>query len=546
MATEYLYTEPVIDHKEEVKSGAGGYRFLAVLFFLLALGGLFIGTLGAVAEIFKPVSLPFFTESDKAFDMSLCGVIVTIFKNFGEIGNLLQSYFESSVSYGVWFVVYLVLVFFAMFAVLLSLILMIMALCAKSTLQIRRCAMASGIVAFLSFCGLFLFQFFFATCVLGASSFSAAIFDVPTAIIAGVILLALFSTAIARNNVGGLINTLILLLTVGTIFMVCYPGNLLAAATGKVFDATLYTGDNLFVGIALALLVAMLTFNFVVSVIRICAKRAFGFDAARFGVQLFAVLLTLLAYVVTMKNDRWGIFMAEGQAIPTSLLIALTIITFVVALTVSLVKKAKAQNNRQAEQAMVEYVGEPQPIPVSPAYVHVMPVETAFVRQEPVIVQQPIMQQPAPQQPQPTPQPAPQPQQEAPITEFERRMQALARGEVPVYETPSQPIQRQPSEPTSVTPTQKHRAPYASNYSYEGSQYMYDPFIKTLTMEEKNEFGDLFIANIYGMHSYLPTYVIGGDNKTFFDRVFIYLGSYRNYISQELLEKIYLFVSKLN
>ena len=75
-------------------------------------------------------------------------------------------------------------------------------------------------------------------------------------------------------------------------------------------------------------------------------------------------------------------------------------------------------------------------------------------------------------------------------------------------------------------------------------QYTYDPFINTLTPSEKNEFGDVFIANMYGIHSYLPTYVIGGDNREFFQKVFIYLGRYRGYITQDLMEKIYAYVNK--
>ena len=66
-----------------------------------------------------------------------------------------------------------------------------------------------------------------------------------------------------------------------------------------------------------------------------------------------------------------------------------------------------------------------------------------------------------------------------------------------------------------------------------------------LTPQEKNEFGDLFIANRFGDLAYLPAYVIGGDNREFFRRVFIYLGKFRSHISPELLGKLYQYVSKL-
>ena len=77
------------------------------------------------------------------------------------------------------------------------------------------------------------------------------------------------------------------------------------------------------------------------------------------------------------------------------------------------------------------------------------------------------------------------------------------------------------------------------------SQYTYDPFINTLTPAEKNEFGDIFIANKYGVHNYLPPYVIGGDNSEFFRKVFIFLGRFRKDISRNLLDKLYVYVSQL-
>jgi len=84
-----------------------------------------------------------------------------------------------------------------------------------------------------------------------------------------------------------------------------------------------------------------------------------------------------------------------------------------------------------------------------------------------------------------------------------------------------------------------------NSYVFGGAQYTYDPFINTLTPMEKNEFGDVFIANLYGIHSYLPTYVIGGDKTEIFQTIFIHLGRFRGNISQELMEKIYSYVSKM-
>jgi len=49
----------------------------------------------------------------------------------------------------------------------------------------------------------------------------------------------------------------------------------------------------------------------------------------------------------------------------------------------------------------------------------------------------------------------------------------------------------------------------------------------------------LFISRVYGDNKRLPMYRIGGDNKEFFTKVFVFIGRYRNVISDNLLEKIY-------
>ncbi len=73
----------------------------------------------------------------------------------------------------------------------------------------------------------------------------------------------------------------------------------------------------------------------------------------------------------------------------------------------------------------------------------------------------------------------------------------------------------------------------------------FDPFLITLSEKEKNEFIDIYVLKCRGIMPEIPGYVVGGDNKDFFNRVFIYLGQYREKIPGDLLAKMYQFSMKL-
>ena len=74
----------------------------------------------------------------------------------------------------------------------------------------------------------------------------------------------------------------------------------------------------------------------------------------------------------------------------------------------------------------------------------------------------------------------------------------------------------------------------------------FDAFMFTLNETEKEEFIDLYILRCKVNMPEIPAYVVGGDNKEFFNKVFIYLGQYREKISSGLLAKMYKFSMKLS
>lgn len=74
----------------------------------------------------------------------------------------------------------------------------------------------------------------------------------------------------------------------------------------------------------------------------------------------------------------------------------------------------------------------------------------------------------------------------------------------------------------------------------------FDPFIATLDTDERNQFTDLFILKQKGVMPEIPDYVVGGDNREFFRKIFIYIGQYRSRLPDGLLSKIYQFSIKIS
>ena len=91
-----------------------------------------------------------------------------------------------------------------------------------------------------------------------------------------------------------------------------------------------------------------------------------------------------------------------------------------------------------------------------------------------------------------------------------------------------------------VIPTQVNTAGY-DFYNCKS----FDPFIAILNNEERNQFTEIFILKYRGVMPELPDYVVGGDNKEFFRKIFIYLGQYRDRIPDSLLAKMYQFAIKM-
>ena len=361
--------------------------------------------------------------------------------------------------------------------------------------------------------------------------------------------------------------------------------------------------ENLFFGISALALAALIAFNFVASSVRLSAKKAYVFDAVRFGLLLAAAVL---AFVANGLGNEWALF--DTQMLSVILMLAAPLAALLLSLVIAIVQATKARRNEAEETsksldqssaspaaAAVAPAAQTAPaaqpasasayaqkeqtpaalsvtegsqevaknvtVNVAPQTAEQQPPQNVTVNVTPAMYgQQPVMPfypmpyyaapqpavQPAAEQPvsapAPQPEPAPEPVKEEAMSEFERSMAALAKGIEPetantaaaAYQPTPAPVFAQPAPAPQPVP-----AP-----AYDATQYTYDSFINSLTPQEKNEFGDLFIANKYGDLAYLPAYVIGGDNREFFSKVFIYFGRFRSHISSALLDKLYVYVSR--
>lgn len=133
----------------------------------------------------------------------------------------------------------------------------------------------------------------------------------------------------------------------------------------------------------------------------------------------------------------------------------------------------------------------------------------------------------------PVEQPAPAPVPEYTVEEYAEALPyegGPVEG-VEIAEEVNPTFEENPIEPVQVN---------TAGYDFYNSK-SFDPFIAILNNEERNQFTELFILKYKGVMPEIPDYQVGGENKEFFRKLFIYLGQYRDRIPDGLLAKIYQF-----
>ncbi len=555
-----------------------GFRVSSILLFLIAVGGLFLG----VISFFRPEIITTLSGKMSALDGSLLVVIWA-----ATFGKFLPSFADSKLvinvnSTGALNTIAQYVPYALVAGIVIALICVIVGLCSKKAA--RRCMFVTFYSIFFSFFAYFAFLFVAQSMCGAALADWKSYVDLSSGAVAVVALLfILFATMATKKTVStedaygeiveekksrkgiSFVNFILVLLTLGTTFALAFPGSVTATELYWFSPASpmfsIMTIVELITWILLLVIATLTVVNFLISTIRLGSAKGMLASVTMFAVTFLAAVAVVILNIINVYANDW----AQLLKLATLVLLIVTLAAFLVSLFTYIYCACKRRKAAEAEEeydeTQYEEYEEPveeaveeevAPAPVAepapaPAPVAPVPAPAAPYLGAPVVNYimpapgyMPMYGAPAPAPaPAAAPAPAPAPAPAAPVsvemTEFEKSMAALAKGETPAP-APA------PAAAPAPTPAPAFRAPApapAPAPVAADNRYTYDPFIYTLTDAEKNEFGDLFIAGQNNARDSLPTYIIGGDNREFFSKVFIYMGRFRSQISSELLAKIY-------
>ena len=422
-----IVTEPIepkeqpIEQIEQKKPRVGGFRLVAILTFLLAVGGLFLGMVPQIPKVggligFNLLKHADFYSKGLFLEGSLIGYVAKTFAEFNYAG-LLGIF--SDLSGGITGIINLAVSAMVGVAVLTSLICFILAcIPSKTGKMTKNSAMCAAIFTFIAYFGLFAWNYARICCGIAlpgedaleaAKTFTLGMVDLPSAVIAGLMFVILAITALIRRGGRGFLNIVLLIFTFAAILGFIYPGTITAGLVDGCINKIQITKlETLLMPVAVLFLLAVLTFNLIASVARLCTRKH-GFECFRFALLLLAVVLLHVAYIVTYTTDRWALFGLQiTQLLPTIVLLVATLGAFVLSLLCAILFGRK---DRKAAAAAKN-------------------VETATA--EKVVAVQPVVEE------------------HVEPSEFERKMYALAEAGLPEEETEEE------SEQTPVTFTPRH------------------------------------------------------------------------------------------
>ena len=475
---------------------AGKYRLFSLVLFVLTAGGLFLALIGNVAS---PL-LPSYYLGTSGLNNSLLGFFLTRMK---ELFTGASALFSGGVGPVLRHTAALLAALLALAAVIVSAVCLIVTL--ASPKRAKTATAVGGAFSLLSYTLLV-----WAYCVksLSMEAFGADAIDVPVAIVTGLLFVVLTVFAILENGKKGVFGAGIYIFLLAACFAFFFPNSF--TESGLLLLKT-FKEHPIYNLLSLAT-AGMLVVCLAVSTLATAGKQR-GILRCILNSVLF-VLALLLAVTGCGLGGVWNAaFFKNGSLLPSLILLIAPLGASLLGLLLLLVSRRERARAALAEyeedEEDTEYYGDGEESDEESdedSY-----EDSSYEDEE---------------------------EHSSEMSDFEREMLGLTRtseeAEEESDETPTAPrYQAPPAQPTYRPVTV---------YTDPSTQYTYDPFINELTPEEKDEFGDLFIACKSGKFGDLPVYHIGGDNAEFFDKVWIRYGMYD--MSQNLREKLFAYLRR--
>lgn len=310
-------------------------------------------------------------------------------------------------------------------------------------------------------------------------------------------------------------------------------------------------GVRTIVYIALDAVLALVALNLLLSVFCVFAKKNRAFDAVRFLLQ-FAVAAGAFTYFIIAVDGfdaakAYGLYAAAGTGLLGFIFSLCYGKAAEEAVTAPVCDTAADAEGQMVMEGVEPAVAPEEPVPANDFFADFTPDSPAEGQ---ISLEELTAEEPAREV-------APEPAAEAEIPAEEKAPEAPVPPafEAPASETPAEPEYKteyaRPVRPVYAEPV--YEAPvYAPPQAPQPEPIVrivpvavapagdaIDGFYESLSAAEKAQFEDLFVNCVLGDNKRLPRYVIGGDNREFFKKVFIFIGRYRTYISTSLLEKLY-------
>ncbi len=521
----------------------GKYNVFSLLIFLLTAGGLFLGLIGNYASWLKPS----YYFGSSGLNNSLLGFFFTrmreLFVNIsaiftGSAGTVFRNIFSILAAF---------LVAAVVIATLVCLVVTFL-----SPKRAKKATAIGGTLALLAYTLLFVWAY----CVnsLYLAAFGRQAIDVPVALIACALFIVMTAFAVLENGKKGFFGAGIFLFSLAACFALFFPGSF----TETHFGLLTAFKEHLTYNILSLAAVAIAVGGLIVATAALPRKGKGLVRSIVFALQF--ILVALLAIAGCRTEGSWSlIFFQNGSLLPSLILIIAALGATLLSLLVLLIDHRERARARAAAQAANFYTETSDDVTEEPEAVTFAAEESEQAESgymdEASLYASAAEETVDPDEADDFLETASEeeikdadvtpdyfvPVEEEQMSDFEREMLAYAEKK-PEEADAERADEAAPVPPYAQTAPASQPFRPINVYTDPSTQYTYDPFINELTPEEKDEFGDLFIACKSGRFGDLPIYHIGGDNAEFFDKVWIRYGMYD--MSQNLRDKLFSYLRR--